>query len=62
MMIMDNTLTWDDFMKVEMRAGTIVSAEVFKEAWLILANTVRERLPHKSRNCTNPIRSSASKS
>jgi len=32
MMNMDNTLTWDDFMKVEMRAGTIISAEVFKVA------------------------------
>ncbi|QXP74069.1 tRNA-binding protein [Tenacibaculum sp. AHE15PA] len=27
----DNTLTWDDFTKVEMRVGTILSAEVFKE-------------------------------
>ena len=24
-------LTWDEFMKVEMRIGTIISAEVFKE-------------------------------
>ena len=32
MMDMDNTLTWNDFMKVEMRAGTIISAEVFKAA------------------------------
>lgn len=27
----DNTLTWDDFTKVEMRVGTILTAEVFKE-------------------------------
>ncbi|REH54822.1 tRNA-binding protein [Tenacibaculum gallaicum] len=27
----DNTLTWNDFTKVEMRIGTIISAEVFKE-------------------------------
>ena len=27
----ENTLTWDDFTKVEMRIGTILSAEVFKE-------------------------------
>ena len=27
----ENTITWDDFTKVEMRVGTILSAEVFKE-------------------------------
>ena len=27
----ENALTWDDFTKVEMRIGTILSAEVFKE-------------------------------
>ena len=26
------TLTWNDFMKVEMRVGTILSTEVFKKA------------------------------
>ncbi|OBX23068.1 MULTISPECIES: tRNA-binding protein [Bizionia] len=28
---MKNTLTWDEFSKVDMRVGTIVSAEIFKE-------------------------------
>ena len=28
---MENILQWKDFMKVEMRAGTIIEAEVFKE-------------------------------
>jgi tRNA-binding protein len=28
---METTIDWNDFMKVEMRVGTIVSAEVFKE-------------------------------
>ena len=27
----ENTLTWDDFSKVEMRIGTILTAEFFKE-------------------------------
>ena len=27
----NNTLTWDEFTKVEMRIGTIISAEIFKE-------------------------------
>tara|TARA_R110002012_G_scaffold312248_1_gene522693 strand:+ start:262327 stop:262665 length:339 start_codon:yes stop_codon:yes gene_type:complete len=28
---MENILTWDEFTKVDMRIGTIVSAEIFKE-------------------------------
>lgn len=28
---MSNSLTWDEFMNVEMRVGTIISAEIFKE-------------------------------
>ncbi|WP_233897239.1 tRNA-binding protein [Tenacibaculum piscium] len=27
----NNTLTWQDFIKIEMRIGTIISAEIFKE-------------------------------
>ncbi|CAM1356516.1 MULTISPECIES: tRNA-binding protein [Tenacibaculum] len=27
----NNNLTWNDFTKVEMRIGTIISAEIFKE-------------------------------
>lgn len=29
---MENLISWSDFEKVEMRVGTIISAEVFKEA------------------------------
>jgi tRNA-binding protein len=29
--IEENQLKWDELMKVEMRVGTIVSAELFKE-------------------------------
>jgi len=29
---MEHTLTWDDFMKIDMRVGTIISAEVLTEA------------------------------
>lgn len=28
---MSHSLTWDEFMNVEMRVGTIISAEIFKE-------------------------------
>jgi tRNA-binding protein len=28
---MENKLTWDEFMNVEMRVGTIISAEIFEE-------------------------------
>lgn len=30
--IFDNMITWDEFQKIEMRVGTIVGAENFKEA------------------------------
>lgn len=29
---MDNTITWSDFSKIDMRIGTVVHAEVFEEA------------------------------
>ena len=29
---MKNEISWNDFAKIEMRVGTIISAEVFKEA------------------------------
>ncbi|MDR2083453.1 MAG: tRNA-binding protein [Bacteroidales bacterium] len=29
---MENLINWDDFTKVEMRVGTIINAEIFKEA------------------------------
>ncbi len=29
---MENNLTWKEFMKVDIRVGTVLSAEIFKEA------------------------------
>lgn len=50
----ENQLTWNEFVKVEMRVGTIVSAEKFKEVInpsykmiIDLANTAKRKLLHK---------------